>query len=492
MNMEQTLPVTRRREVMNFFLFMPLIVFLAFVFALLSVSESPLVIGLGVGLVGGVMLLAKPRVTVEIVLVAGLLMGALISFADSVFDKLTWVISLLGMSLLLPAMLSMIGNKKKFVPGFVWFALAFMAYSLVTTILHWNSLAESVSGFKHYFQAIGLLMALAYLPFTRQHMQHWQKMLLGIALLQLPFALYEFLVLVPQRGGLSESSATTDVVAGTFGANLIGGSPGMVMVGFLLIVFSFLFSRWRSGFIPPWKVFLLSIFVLLPVAMGENKVVVLMLPLLWFVLVRHDFVRSPLKYIPVVLSGILTTALLGYVYVFLIMRSTISEAISTTIDYNFGSGGYGEYFLNRTTVMTFWFKQQGLSDPVGFFFGNGLGSAFLGSVSGHIGMRYPGYGIDLTAASTLLWDLGIFGLALFVAIFVGAWRTAEKIYRESNDAEVKSDCIAIQGAIALFLVFTFYSQDIVNLISMEIFYSAVLGYLAFLYSEHNKTKVLAI
>ena len=484
MNIKEVL--TNPRDVIGKLFIALAVIFSAFLFGLLAVSANPMIIGLGVGIVGGAMLLAIPAVTIEILFTVGLLMGALISFAGTAFGKLPWAMSLLGMFLMLPAFVSVIRKKQKPVPEFVWMAIAFMGYALLATVLHWHSFAEALAGFKRYFQVMGLLIALAFLTFTKERFERWQKILLGIALLQFPFALYELLVLVPKRGGLSHASFTTDVVAGTFGANMEGGSPGMVMVGFLLVVFCFLFSRWRSDLISTSKVLLLSVFVLLPLVMGENKVVVLMLPMIWFVLVRHDLARSPIKYFPVLLSGLFMTLLFGYVYVELIMKSNVMDVIQSTINYNFANGGYGFFYLNRTTVLTFWLSHQGLQEPIGFFFGNGLGSAFLGQISGHVGMRYPHFGIDLTAASTLLWDLGLIGLGMFVAIFVAAWRTAGKIYRESPDAGVKADCLAIQAAISLFLTFVVYSQDIVNLISMEIVYSLVLGYLAYLYSEHSK------
>lgn len=465
-------------------LFALFMAFLAFLFGMLAVSANPMMIGLGVGLVGGALLLAAPGVSVLILIVVCLVMGALISFAGTAFGKLPWAMSLLGLLLLVPVVLSIAKARRPSVPGFVWLAIAFMGYAVMATALQGNSIAESVAGFKRYFQVFGLMLALALLAFSKQDFLRWQKFLLGIALLQFPFALYELLVLVPQRGGLSKASFTTDVVAGTFGANLEGGSPGMVMVVFLLVVFAFLFSRWRSGLISGPATLFFSLFLILPVGMGENKVVVLMLPMAWFVLVRHDVARSPVKYLPVLLAGLLMTGVLGYVYVELIMKSNISDVIRSTVSYNFADAGYGAFFLNRTTVLTFWFGQQGLHDPTGFFFGNGLGSAFLGQISGHVGMRYPRYGIDLTAASTLLWDLGIIGLVMFVTIFTGAWQTAGKIYRESQDLEIKADCLAVQAGISLFLVLIIYSQDMVNLISMEIVYSVVLGYLAHLYARH--------
>jgi hypothetical protein len=478
-----TIFLTDPRAVLLQTLQLAFMILCAFVFGLLAVTADPMMIGLGLGAVGGILLRASPRLSVLIMFALGLLMGAFISFAGAAFSKLPWAISLLGLLLLLPAFLAMAKFNSISPPGFIWLALVFMFYALLATALHFNSFAVSLAGFKRYFQVYGLMLALALLPFTSQDFKRWQKILLAIALLQFPFSLYELLVLVPLRGGLSKASSTTDVVAGTFGANMEGGSPAIAMVVLLLICFSFIFSRWRNGLISSKAACWLSLIVLLPVSMGENKIVVLMLPMIWMVLVRHDVMRSPIRYLPVLLAGVLMTAFITYVYVELIMHSTLADVLESTISYNFASAGYDKFYLNRTTVLSFWWSKQGMHDPLGLFFGHGLGSSFLGQISGPIGLRYPRHGLNLTAASSLLWDLGIVGCMMFFAIFIAAWRTAEKIYQASVDPQVRADCLAIQAGISLFLTLIVYSQDVVNLISMEILYALLLGYLAYLYRQ---------
>jgi hypothetical protein len=93
---------------------------------------------------------------------------------------------------------------------------------------------------------------------------------------------------------------------------------------------------------------------------------------------------------------------------------------------------------------------------------------------------YPNYGIGLTAASTLLWDLGIVGLVLHLAIFIGAWMAANRLWRNTSDKSLQSDALAIQAAITCFVVFIFYRDSGVNLLAYEIVIGCILGYLAHL------------
>ncbi len=99
-------------------------------------------------------------------------------------------------------------------------------------------------------------------------------------------------------------------------------------------------------------------------------------------------------------------------------------------------------------------------------------------------MRYPGYGIGLTAASTLLWDMGVFGSGLFITILALAWRCAGRLRRESTLPTVRADAAAIQAALALFGFFLFYRLGVLEILSFQIVFSVLLGYLAWLHRRH--------
>jgi len=460
--------------------------FLAILFGLLAVTANPVLIGLGAAMVMGPVLLALPEATIWIILVVGFLGGVL--SASPQLSKLAWAVSLLSLLLLVPCVANLVWSQRRRLPGFLTLALLFMLFSVAVTVLRWYSLEQFVAGFKRYFQAYGLMCALTLLVFDPPVMARWRKFLLVVALLQFPFALYELLVLVPLRGGIGLSSETTDVVAGTFGANLQGGSPNSVMVIYLLVALAFLGARWRAGLIGSGRFYLLAGISLLPLGMGETKVAVIMVPLVGLSLLRLDVMRQPIRYLPALLGLGVVTALLAYIYVVLMMHSTLSDVIDSTLRYNAGSQGYSQAMvLNRTTSITFWFRQHSLENPVSFLIGNGLGSSYssLGAGSGNLGALYANYGINLTAISTLLWDCGMLGTLLYCSIFLASWRAAGRLQREVSDPAVKADALAIQAANALYLFSLFYTDSIVNLVSMELVYAVVLGYQGYLMNVHG-------
>ncbi len=448
----------------------------------LATTDDIVLLGTGLGLLAGGFLVAAPRLVIWLMIGLSLTTGVLVSLAGPAYVRLPWALSLLSFLLWPLALFHLLHQKR--VPMFVWLALAFVVLCVAGSAFDWHSLDEFVAGFKRYFQAYGLLFALAALPFTTGDMRRWKKLLLAIALLQLPLALYEFIVLVPLRGGLESGSAVLDVVAGTFGANLRGGSPNAEMAAFLLMTVAFLSMRWRAGVLGTGSYLFCTLICLIPLGLGETKIVVLLIPLVAFVLLRRDFFRAPARYLPIVLAFCAITALLGYIYVTVMMRSSLGAVLENTIHYNFEHAGYGQAYLNRSTVLGFWWERHGWYDPLSLLFGHGIGSSYwspTNPIAGHIGMQFARYSIDLTAVAGLLWDVGLVGCLLYLLVILSAWRAANRLWRWTPDLVVRADALAIQAALAIVLVFLFYNSSAINLLPFQVLIATVLGYLAFLY-----------
>lgn len=464
-----------------------LILLLVLFAGLVASTAEPLLIGLMVGLLVAPILLANSRWAVSAMLLLGLMIGVALSLLGPSFSRLSWSVSLLGFFLFTPAVLNLHNLKKA--PPFIFLVMFFIAYALLISIVHLAPATELIAGIKRYFLPYGLMLTLALVAYPAEAFRRWQLMLLAIAALQLPFALYEFLVLVPLRGGLNAGSAVTDVVAGTFGANMRGGSPNSVMALFLLISLAFLLARWKSGLIPLRWIWLSLPFVLIPIGLAEVKISFFMLPLVFVVVFKEEIVRRPALFVGSMIAGAIILLAMGYALLEWVMRVSLEHAINDTLSYNVRNVGYGGMLLNRTTVLTFWWQQQGSHDPVGFMLGHGLGSSHLDEnalIAGHVAMKWPKYGIGLTTASQLLWDLGVVGFVLFVLILASAWRTAALLRSRNANTQTAADCLAIQASIALFTVMIVYNDNLVVLPGLQVLVAAILGYLAYLHRHHAK------
>ncbi|MBS0299409.1 MAG: hypothetical protein JSR32_05690 [Proteobacteria bacterium] len=469
-------------------------VLMAMLLGLIAVTGNPIIISIAVAFVASAVLLIRVDWIVWLILSLGLLVtGLLPLFFDYFASKAAWGVSLLGFSLMLIALVKIVmtPDARRNTPAFVWIALVFIAYALINSLVQWHSFGETVGGFKRYFQVWGLIFALCWVAFDKQQIRYWRLLFLFVALVQLPFAIYERVIYVPIREGLKNSypgMVPIDVVSGTFGATLTGGGASGEMAIFLVIILAFLLARQKEKVLSSNKFLLLTPIIIAPLLLTEVKAVIVMIPLMFLVLYRNEMLIQFHRWLIgfVAISTFVVVA--GYAYLFAMSQDkekSMTEYIEQTLEHNlYDKGHFGGNSLNRTTVLPFWLEKQGLHDPASFVFGNGLGSSHL-VAGGHMAMRYFGYGIGLTAASTLLWDVGLLGIGLFFVILILAWRCAAQLRRESAIAEVRADAAAIQTALVLFVFYLFYRLGMLEILSFQIPFAALLGYLAWLHCEHT-------
>ncbi len=466
---------------------------LAILVGMISTTANLIVISVAGALLGGVFLLNRLAWIIWLVLLLGLLVVGPAPLYNPTFDpKAGWPIQILCFYLMLVALFNVATTPKsrQETPLFVWLMLVFFMYGVLNSIAHWHSALEFFGGIKRYFQMWGLLFALCWLGFDERRVQRWQTFFIIVALAQLPFAVYELIAWVPLREAMRNSlpgMVPIDIVAGTFGSTIYGGGASGEMSTFLVIVVAFLLARRMQKTISTGRFVWLTLWVLAPLFVGETKAVIIMLPLMFLAIFRRELLARPHYGVMALIVGTLLTVSMGYAYLN-ITQMSLDKLFADTLSYNLYEKGYGVNYLNRTTVLTFWANHQGAQDPVSFVFGNGLGSAHE-KTGGHVGVRYPGYGIGLTAASTLLWDTGMFGCILIVAIFTLAWQAAGRLYRESTRPMVKADATAIQASLLLFAFHIFYRLDLLETVSIQIVFASVLGYLSWLYRRHATSMV---
>ncbi len=465
-------------------------VLIAILFGLVSVTANAILISVAVSFFAGAVLLARPSWIVWLILSLGLLVTGILPLYsdDGLVSKAAWGVSILGFILMMVAFFTVATSPdmRKNTPAFIWVALGFFIYTVLISFIQWHSMGQFLGGFKRYFQMWGLLFALCWLTFNERDIRRWRTFFLIVALVQLPFVVYQIIVLVPMREGLRhviQGLVPIDVVAGTFGATLYGGGSSGEMATFLVLVLAFLLAQRMEKTLTARRLMLLVPLVVAPLFLGETKAIIILLPLMFLVLYRRVLLVRPHYGLAGLLLGMLLTVAAGYVY-FGLSTKTMDDQIADYLSYNIYNKGYGANYLNRTTVLTFWAEHQGAHNPISFVFGNGLGSSHT-PAGGHVAMRYPRHGIGLTAASSLLWDLGVFGSSLFAAILALAWRTAGRLQRELTEPMLRADAAAIQAALAVFAAYLFFRQSLLETMSFQIVFVVLLGHLAWLYRRHT-------
>lgn len=469
---------------------------MATIFGYLATTQNPLMIGLAISAFAGIYLLKEPALNTEFVIFLGLFFAGLAPlYFEGIASKLVWGISILGFMLMISALyrLVTVPHTADNTPIFVWLALFFIMYSVLDSFLQFYSAKEVIGGIKRYFQVWGLIFALCWMGYGQDKIERWRNMVLMICLSQFPFCLYQRVVYVPIRESYVESIPglePIDVVAGTFGAALLSGGNTAEMAASLIVIFGFLLARFKLGVISSKTFFTISLILLTPLFMGETKIVVILFPMSLFALYRRELLAKPHYAVMAMIFTVLFVAIAMNAYM-IINKMTLDELVFDTLKYNVYEVGYGNYYLNRTTVLTFWSQHQSWANPIGFLFGNGIGSAQVGdggAEGGHMDILHSNYGIGFTAIAMLLWELGIVGVILFWSIMITAWGCANRIIKVAVDPAVRADALAIQGAMAIFSFYPLYLGSVLSEFPFQAIFACMLGYLAWLYKQFARHK----
>lgn len=471
--------------------------------------------GLVMGAILGVLLLNAPVLVLWIVLVGTLAVTGPLVMHQPQFARLAWLFSMLGLFLLVVAVLHAgtarsgfvraapqadVASSRQPLPAFVIVALLSLAYAVASVAFSAGPIDEGVSALKRQYQYWGVMFAFAVVPFTVIQVRSWIRFLLGLALCQLPFALYQRIVLVPQRMNMPNEVVPVDIVTGTFEGSITGGANDNVMALFLVCMLIGLLAARREGLIGDRLLWPLALVVMAPIALGETKMVLLLLPLGLGVLYADAARRRPFAFAAGALVTLALVAALFYSYVALQVddgRTGMSfrQRLEQNLEYNVGQRGYfGGASLNRGNVLPFWWSRHGLNDPLGTVFGHGLGSAHGSRGSerlGHMDRRYPGYSIGLTALATQLWEIGLLGVTLFVAMLAGAWRAAGQLVRQARPGADRALCRTLRAAVLL-IVPMWLAMDLLMLAaSLQVIMATILGLIAWRWRLPDSSQVPA-
>jgi len=449
-------------------------------------SGKPIPIALVLGTIIGIALLNTLSLVVWVVLIGTLLVsGPVVMFAPEL-EKATWAFSMLGFLLAGAAILhSTIGRRRQPgpTPDFVVLALCAASLGLLSLLYSGGSWDEGIRAVKRYFQYFGLMFALAIVPFTPGLIRRWWKFVIFLAIVQVPFTLAQRVFLLPTLENRPEIYPP-DLIVGTMEGSLaVGGGSSSVMALVVVFAISYLLSLYRERLMPTARLALTVVVLAIPLVIGEVTLIVVLVPLA-LAAVFHDFLRvSPLR----ALGGVVLAATIagagGWIYLMLNAEPgwTMTDSFKAVVAYNFGTIGYFEGSLNRTSVLTHWLQNHGLHDPIALVFGHGLGASFGGPLTpdpGHMSLRYPRLQIGLTAASSLLWDLGLAGLSIFILVYFAASRAALRLVGSANPGFDRAFCRALLAMSWMLIVMLFYSNGPISVPSLQVLTALTLGLIA--------------
>jgi hypothetical protein len=416
------------------------------------------------------------------------------------FGQFQWALSGLGLVLLGYSIVVALFAKSKVraTAGglshliFLWLVgLLFSSAANATAGLDW------MVGLRIYLPVLGVFTYLAYCKPQPSLTKGLILFMLAISSIQWAVSLYQKLVIVPQRISGRYPGSSWDSVVGTFGGDKFGGgesgSLGIYMSVMMVVAASLVKYRQLSN----WSFVLIFVSGFAAMALVESKVIALMIPLGCFFVYRDYVLKNPAKFFAgtIGIVALMLGLLVAYYYLYWQpigqqdIFSAIAERLSYSFDPNFQATATS---LGRIKSLVFWSQNHSLlNDPLTFLFGHGLASAV--STSSLIGegaavQRY-GFVLDVTGASKLLWESGVFGLSVFLSLFVlGFVRARQLASLVLLPAWHRAAMRGVEAAMVLMPLSIFYEVTVVSSPPMQFVAMFMLGYIAYWWRETSGGK----
>jgi len=446
------------------------------------------------GCVVGALLLLRPAVALWFVIVGGLVVTGLTQLYLPEFQFIRWAFAVfswaLGAIAILRSLIAKPGSRNAKLPSVCGWMLAFAGIAAVSSALNFSNTQTLLFGVKGYFQVWGLFIAILFMRWPEQVIDRLPRLLVGIALIQLPFVLHQYLFLVPARIGIGNSVVAEDVVSGTLGATVTGGGANAVLSLVLVIATAVLLAKFKRRLISGPRLCLYLAILMLPIVLNSNKIALVYLLLVYLMLFSGEILKAPLRAIFVAgLFGVIL-AMVSWSYLKMAERNEpgldwkafVTEAIEKNLR---ESNGYGDYQLNRFTSLTFWVAKHRHADWDKILLGHGVAAsreAEGGTLSpATLAQRvYPGVGIGLTTVSAILWDTGVIGLACWLALLGSAWRAAGRLARHYDAIPARAAALrGFQVAIPIMFISFFHKSFLTFHLPYQMLLILVLAYVGY-------------
>ena len=464
-----------------------------------STSDVRLIV-VALGLLGVVIVLVNPSFAITALMVAALTVVGTLQLYLPGFQMVGWAVAgttfVMGLYVFVERSLSLDKTPGPVSP-ILFCALLFIAISLLSSILNNNSLDIVAFGLKGYFQVLGLFFAICLMRWDDIRIKRLPAALIAVGLIQLPFVLHQYFVLVPARANLGGGIVAEDIVSGTMGATMLGGGSNAVLSLLLISAIALIAGIYKNHKLKLTPALVMISLCAVPLLLNSNRAALLYLPLAYLIIFKDDVIKRPLRVIGTGLAMALLVVALVWANATLSSRSDEfdgwQELLSLTIERNSEEQfGWGDYDVNRITVMSHWASEHSRgSDIPQILYGHGPGqsreaqgrNAALGAraqVKTLARTKYPSVGIGLTGVSSLLWEVGILGLAVIAGLFWSAYRAATYLIHRYEDFSYRKGVVeGMRAAVIILGISLFFKNAIVFHLPFQALLFTILGILAF-------------
>lgn len=413
-----------------------------------------------------------------------------------------WALSILGIALLCYAFINTTFSNRvdrtattgmSLLAFFWWGTLIFSSAANSLPMLDW------LVGLRIYLPVFGIFAYLAYCQPKATLLKAILLFMLAISSVQWIFCLYQKMAIVPIRIAGHFPGSSWDSIVGTFGGEKFGGGESGSLGIFLSIILVLTAALKRFGQLSTFQATIVFITSFAAMALVESKVIAVIIPLGLFLVYRDYALKKPLTFLIgcSVVTGLMLSLLIAYYYLYWQSDNSrgLLDALYERFSYSFDPAFQASSTnLGRVKSLIFWWDKHAILDnPLTLFLGHGLASAVSSSSVIGEGVAVKSYGVmlDVTGASKLLWETGLFGIAVFLMIFVVAFFMARRLKDNlSVPAWHRAAMSGVEAAMVLMPLSIFYEVTVVSSPPMQFMAMFFLGYVAYWSRETSGVPVV--
>jgi hypothetical protein len=364
------------------------------------------------------------------------------------------------LSLVVAAYVVLAGPRQRFqlVPAGYW--LIFIAISLVIlcgAFINAPAPGPLMGGIRFYLRGIPMFFLPAVFHYSEQDIKRQLRLLVWIAILQLPIAVYQrYQVMLHHRW-------TGDPV---FGTMQISSILSIFLIGVICVAAAMMLR----GRLSKLKFFWLFVLCVIPTTINETKGTVLLLPL---GLIATLLVGSPpRRRLRIAVSALTLVAVFGALYIPIYNYFAAADnPYPYTVEQFFSSKKFMTQYLDKQSDLGSTGEvgridsllvplQTFASDPIKLAFGVGAGNASVSS----LGQNYTGqyYGVlgryaAMSSGATFIIEIGVLGLGLVMILY---WMILRDTFVVAlHDSTIVGDiALGWLGFTLVIIVSTFYKS----------------------------------
>lgn len=407
-----------------------------------------------------------------------------------------WVLSALGAALLVYSLVSSKFSPIRTAPLSAsgidqaiilwWVVLVFSSVSNAVPFFDW------LVGLRTYLPVLGVFAYLAYCRPKNILLRQIFIFMLLIASVQWVFCIYQKFWIVPSRIAGGYPGSPWDSIVGSFGGEKYGGGESGSLGVYLSIVIVVAAALKKESELSFFAFFSVVATSFLAMAMIESKVVALMVPVGCYLVYRSYVYKKPARFFlgTMVVAALMAALLISYYFMYwqaetrLGLWDSVVSRLSYSFDPHFQASSVN---LGRVKSLVFWWdKHSFLSDPLKLIVGHGLASAVSSSSIIGQGTAVAEFRtmLDVTGASKLLWESGLLGLFVFLAVFAFGFARANRLKSHPLlPPWHRAAMSGVEASMVLMPLSVFYEVTVVSSPPMQFVAMFLLGYVAYWWRE---------